>query len=201
MTVEIDKIQLFWRSFEDLAPRLADIQSADDPTYDALLAKLHSIHSGLFLEFSVNGPHELVVTAEGDRDLFPLAHSIVGLAPRVPGWTFRALKPKNADPKTASWNNLVVEISSVYFEALETPSSEIGLRLFVAGISESHTEDAHNALLRALDHALGEERFANVVRFTEVCVLTPDQDREQLTPLSDIDEFIVWLEERRASAS
>jgi hypothetical protein len=185
-------ISAFWVAFCDLAPLLAHADSADDPTYERLLAKLHAVDSGLFIEFAASpGANELVVTAEGNRDLFPLVKQIVDAAPGVEGWTVIALKPRLGFPVTARWEHLTVEIADVFFEPLEREgSTELGLRLIVRGLTERDLDDAHNAILRAIDHGLGEESHANAIRYTEIGCLPATASPKTYIPLVELEHYI-----------
>ena len=109
---------------------------------------------------------------------------MVAAAPAIDKWTVRALKPKLGFPKTASWDALVLPIDGIVFDPLES-GSELGLRMFVPGLEASDVDDAHNALLRALDHGLGEERLADAVQFTEVRPLPADAAASELANARD----------------
>src|SRR5437870_2302616 len=85
----------FWRLFALRAAELGRAESADEPVYGELLERLQRVDSGLYFEFSTGAPpHELIITADGKRSLFPLARQVVAVAPPVEGWSVRALKPK-----------------------------------------------------------------------------------------------------------
>src|SRR5690242_18357362 len=86
----------YWRLFTELSSQLAQLTSAEDPIYDRLLEKLHRIDPGLFIELSAESDHhrELVITADGNSELFALADQVVDAAPRLDGWTILALKPR-----------------------------------------------------------------------------------------------------------
>ena len=43
-------IQDFWTAFSQRVDALAKLESAEDPVYDEVLAKLHAINDALFLE-------------------------------------------------------------------------------------------------------------------------------------------------------
>ncbi len=178
------EIAEFWNLFQQCAVDLAVCKSADSPVYDALLEKLQRIDPGLYLEFSAGpGACELIIRAEGNRALFSLVLEVVAAAPVIDGWTILALKPQLGCPKTTQWEGLTLLLADIVFDPLEEDgSSELGLRLFVPGLEEKDIDDAHNALLRALDHILGEERFAEAVRFTEVLPL-PLMRRERISLL------------------
>jgi hypothetical protein len=192
----------FWEAFRAHAAALAVAESADNPVYDDLLEELQKVDPGLYLEFcAAPGACELIVTADGERSLFPIAREVVAAAPKVEGWTIRALKPRLGFPETATWENLTLAVDDIVFDPLEREGSpELGLRVFVPGIGEAEVGTAHNAILRAMDHGLGEERLARTVEFVEVRPLTADVEPRDLIPLSDLEAFIDFRERRRNEA-
>jgi len=195
-------IARFWSLFQQRAANLAAAESADCVQYDELLAALHEIDPGLYLEFSIGAEEcELIVTADGDQARFPIAHEVVAAAPAVDGWTFRCLKPKVGLPKVVQWENLTLSTATIVFDPLEREGSDdLGLRIFVPGIESRQIDDAHNAVLRAMDHILGEKRFAESVQHTEVQPLPPGADTKDLIPLADLDSFIEWRARRKHDA-
>jgi hypothetical protein len=189
----------YWRLFTELSPQLAELTTAEDPIYDQLLEKLSRIDTGLFIELSAESDHhrELVITADGNSDLFTLVDQVVEAAPRLAGWTILALKPRLGFPESVTWEGVSVNIADVVFDPF-TPedSDELVLQLFVPGITEQEVDSAHNALLRALDHALGEREFAASVQYTEVLPLTGPAD--DYIPLLKLEEFLKWHNRQRA---
>ena len=190
----------FWSAFRQCARRLARAESADEAVYDELLDKLQEIEPGLFIEFSGSEAGcELIITADGDRELFPVARAAVAQAPRVDGWTILALRPRLGMPSTAVWEGVEVDLDEVVFEPLGTADSSLGLRLWVPGLDPADAAAAHNALLRALDHTLGEARFAEGVDGgMEVLAMPADFDAAAQIPLRDLEAFMDWRERRRA---
>ena len=188
------QIAEFWKVFLKHESELATISTADHPVYDLILERLHRINSGLYFEFSCgSGESELVVTAEGDSSLFPLVYSIVANAPDIQGWSIIPLKPKLGFPSTSTWECVTVTIADVVFDPLERKGSrDLGLRIFVPGLARECIEDAHNALLRALDHALGEREFAEAVQYTDVLPLPDDASTEDYIPLTSLEDYINW---------
>ncbi len=188
----------FWSLFRERAADLSRATSADAAVFEELLGKLQEVEPGLFLEFSANQPEcELVITADGNRELFPAARAAVAQAPRLAGWTLQALKPRLGMPATAAWEGITVEIDDVVFEPLQSGDDGQGLRMYVTGLEPADVDAAHNALLRALDHALGEERFALGVQFTEVLPTPANFDPEAHIPLRDLERFMDWSDRRR----
>ncbi len=94
MKFDKDNSDKFWSWFIRNEIELSNSRSADDPILDTLLAELQEIHSEFFFEIGTNfEPHELIITAEGKRNLFPVVDEFVAGAPRIPAWKFIALKP------------------------------------------------------------------------------------------------------------
>jgi hypothetical protein len=198
VTDERKAISTFWSQFLKRSSDLACVGSADSAAYEALLELLQQVDPGLYLELSVDPAEcELIVSADGDRELFPLARRVVAAAPAVAGWAIRALKPKLGFPETTRWEDLIVRIDSIVFDPVDLDGDELGLRIFVPGIAESDIDDAHNAVLRALDHGLGEEGFAEAVQSTEVYRLPPDSNPDDHIPLLELEKFIEWRDSAR----
>jgi hypothetical protein len=191
-------IAKFWEVFQKHSEPLAAISTADHPVYDLILEQLQKIHPELYFEFSSQPQtSELIITAEGNRALFPLVDSIVAGAPEIPGWKIFALKPKLGFPVTTRWEDLTVTIGEVVFDVLEQEDSDdLGLRFFVPGLAEERADDAHSAILRALDHALGEKGFAESVQYTEVLPLPADVLVNDYIPITELENYINWRKKR-----
>ena len=101
--------------------------------------------------------------------------------------------------------NTNVTIADGVFDPLERDGSDdLGLRMYVPGLADDSVDDAHNALLRALDHALGEREFAESVQFTEVVPLPDGVSANDFIPLADLEKYIEWRKsskERRLSST
>ncbi len=101
------------------------------------------------------------------------------------------MKPKLGLPVEVRWRDVTLGLEDVTFEPLEREgSNELGLRIIIPGLEAEEREDARNAILRALDHALGEEAFANSVQHIEVCPLPENANQDDFIPLEHLDSFI-----------
>ena len=185
-----DAIRTFWDAFRRLHPCLAEDGTDLGEAYDALLESVQKVDPGLFLELCVNmHPKELIVTAEGKKKLFPVAEAVVRQAPKVKGWTFLALKPKLGFPITAEWEGSLVRLEDVWFEPLPRKDGGLDLQLYVKGLHPENALAIHNALLRALDHGLGERAFADQIRGTDVAP-APQRPEAELIPLTELEAYL-----------
>ena len=176
MTRANEAVTKFWQVFQEHQSELATISSADHPVYDRILDQLQHVSPKLYFEFSSNpGASELIITADGNRSLFDLVESIVAVAPKIPGWSVFALKRKLGFPVTTRWERITITVADAFFEPLEREGShDLGIRIFVPGITTESVTDAHNALLRSLDSALGEREFSESIQYTEVVPMPND---------------------------
>jgi hypothetical protein len=189
----------FWLQFRERQDELKAIRSAAEPVYDQLLEALQQVERRLYFEFSVNGDScELIITADGKQEVFPAARAVVAAAPPLPGWNIHALKPKLGFPKLVSWEGASLDVARVMFDPLERKSTgELGLDLVLTGVDAAHATDAHNALLRAIDHGLGEERHATAIAFTQLKLLPQEADTSTFIVLTELERFLDWRDAKR----
>jgi len=187
-------IAAFWRQFEIAAPNLAAISSADHPVYDEVLEHLHAVEPGLYFEFSNSDRLcELIITADGNADLFAAAREVVASAPVVEGWDIRALKPKLGFPERVQWEGVELDLTGLRFSSLERDGTDdLGLVIFVPGLAKKDIDATHNAILRLLDHGLGEERAAAAIQHTEVAPLPFGAPPDETIALVDLERFLDW---------
>jgi hypothetical protein len=190
---EADAARRFWQAFGELAPRLALAECADDPTYDALLERLQEVHPELWFEFGIDTKpdgNELIITAHGQRSLFPLVRELVDMGPVVERWSSIALKPQLGFPESVKWNDVTVEAANVFVRIHRRETGGYDLDLLVPDIDDVQREDAHNALLNMMDSGLGEERLAELVIGTDIFPLHPSDSIEGLVPLVELEEAL-----------
>jgi hypothetical protein len=185
----------FWSHIASNHELLAAISSADDKPYGDALTCLQRVHSNLYL---VTGRkpagRELIITAEGNTSLFSLVDEIVAAAPRIPGWTIRALKPRCGIPEFARWNQVRIPIAEVFFEPLDLTGGGLGIRLLISDYVESTAADAKLALIQAMEFALGERAFAAEIQYIELA--RKDPSTESYIPLVQLEEYISWRNKR-----
>jgi hypothetical protein len=189
-------VREFWRFFQEHSEELRRAGSADSPTHDQVLEELQKLDENLFFELSPGSTAaELIITAEGKQSLFPLVEAIVQAAPLLKGWKFIALKPRLGFPETATWDGYEVNLAEVVFLPLQSSTGELGLQMMIPGLKAANRDDAHNALLRALDHGLGERAFAEAIQHTEVAAL--DEPADEYIPLLELEKFLAWRKSKQ----
>ena len=198
----------FWRCFEKLADELlrrvqiakqapaVHLEQSELPT--PLLQQLRKVSPELSLEVAATAlGAELIVSADGDRDVFPAARALVAAAPVMQHWTIRALRPRRGFPDVVRGGTVSLPLSDLFFEPLERElSDDLGLRILARGLREADVHDAYSALMRALESELGEEQLALALQYTEVRPLPPGAQVGRYMPLKQLADFIRWRAQR-----
>ena len=130
--------------------------------------------------------------------MFEKARAVAARAPSISGWSIRALKPKLGFPKSVRWHGLTIPVADLRFLPLRRSGvDDLGIRVLVPDITAEDVNDARNAVFCAIDHGLGEERFATSIAYLDVQPLSENDRREELLRLEELDEFLQFLERQR----
>ncbi|MEW6747815.1 MAG: hypothetical protein AB1486_34260 [Planctomycetota bacterium] len=200
--VEKARIGEFWSWFAQHKSDLARLSSDRSPVLDELLQRLQRIDRHLYFEICTNSdPHELIVTAEGRQELFPLVDAVVAAAPRVEGWVFIALKPPMGFAFETSYEGIMFDPRSMWFLPLESPSNPpaLGLRVAIPDFDCDQEQIAKNAILVILDTALGERSAASDIQHVEITALPPEPENRGYIELPDLPAYIEWRKRKQGS--
>jgi hypothetical protein len=194
----------FWTWFAQHSNDLAQACSDTSPVLDELLQSLHGVHPDLYFEICTNSdPRELIVTAEGRRELFPLADVVVAAAPRIEGWVFTALKPPMGFEFQTRYEGTTFDPRSMWFLPLESQSNPaaLGLRVGIPEFVHVQEKSTKNAILVILDTALGERSAASDIQHVEVTALPAKPDEQGYIELTELADYIAWKKRKRAHPS
>lgn len=202
LDVDLDpqRINAFWTWLASRQAELDAMETPDDAFWDELLARLQALHEGLWFEVSASDgdERELVITAQGDWELFPLVEAMVAVAPELPGWVPVALKPPMGFQFSIGYRGLDLNPDGIWFEPLVDPDAPevLGLRVAVEGFNDEQEEDFANGVLIMLDTALGEKAAATDVDLVEVCEVPEDPDDEGFLPFAELGSYLDWRKSR-----
>lgn len=202
LDVDLDpqKINAFWAWLASRQSDLNAMETPDNPFWDELLEHLQALNEGLWFEVSApgEGERELVITAQGEWELFPLVEAMVSVAPELPGWIPVALKPPMGFDFGIRYQRLELAADGIWFEPLVDPDAPevLGLRIAVQGFNEDQENEFANGLLIMLDTALGEKSAATEVDLVEVCEVPADPDDEGFLPFTELGSYLAWRKSR-----
>jgi hypothetical protein len=197
------KSEAFWRWFQSNLTAFSRLENPDEPFWDEALAQLKQVDTGLWFELSRGeDERELVITAEGKSELFPIVDTLVARAPQVAGWRFAALKPAMGFDFVTTYEGVRFDAAEMWFRPLTSPSrpSELGLRIGVPDLNPSIKRQAENAVLIILDTALGERDAATAVNHVEVVPLPDSPEAERYIALPSLQRYLEWRKQRTPNA-
>lgn len=151
---ESDAITAFWRWFAANAAALradTDLQQA----MERIGAELERVDPGVIAEIAKDGDKRtLILSADGDKDLFPVVQAVYARRPTVEGWEIVAFRPRSDLSNSIEMEgSKVKKMSDVKFIA-ERAGDKLDVRLFIPAYTETEQMQLIGFLL--LDHAVGE---------------------------------------------
>lgn len=196
-------ISRFWAWFRANEAKLWAMPDGGDPFWDIALSQLRMVHSGLSFEMSDPdaGRRDFVITAWGDRRLFPLVDSMVAAAPAMRRWTFTPLKPATGFDFTHHYEDVLYDPKAMWFLPLENAErpQDLGLRIGVPSLRELDQEAAEFAVNVILETGLGERERAADVQHVEVVRKPNDPAKDGYMRLPELPAFIAWRKRKFAN--
>jgi hypothetical protein len=146
----------FWRWFQRNESALFDFERDQEQTLKRLAAEMHKVHPSLTFEFGPKqgGHREFVISADGDRKVFPKVESLYEAAPPLPKWRLIKFRPRR-EPFDLQYNGIWVKASSVSV-LLQAEGAKAVVIVCIPGYSEAARRDYLGIAFLLLDQALGE---------------------------------------------
>jgi hypothetical protein len=196
-------VSRFWTWFRANEAKLWAMPNADDPFWDTALDQLHLVDKRLRFEMSdpQAGRRDFVITAEGDRRLFPLVDSMVAAAPALRRWTFTPLKPAMGFDFTHHYEDVLYDPKTMWFLPLERAErpQDLGLRIGIPSLRELDQDAAEFAVTVILETGLGERERAADVQHVEVVRKPNDPAKEGYIELPELPAYIAWRKRKLAN--
>ncbi len=204
ITQDEDPVDEFWRWFEDHLSNIAVLNDAEMPFWDVVLQQLKRIDSRLWFELShPNGKiRELIITAAGHEDAFPIVDAAVARAPKIDGWKFISLKPAMGFDFQTSYEGITFDPRLMWFLPMLSSSrpQNLRLRVGVPNLTAEIKPKADNAVLVILDTALGERAAAADIQYLEVVRLPDSPDDNGYIELHELPKYIEYRKRKFRTA-
>jgi hypothetical protein len=184
-----EPVEAFWAWFAEHAEELR-AAPPPDATIRAVGEKLQAIHPGLVFEVEVRAePRLFVVSAEGDRELFPIVLDVVRRAPEIAGWRVAAFRQPGPIDVSIKMGPLALGADDIWFTA-QREGDRTALVLHVRGADGEHAELIERAVLILLDNALGEYLMATAIGGLDLQPLPADPEAAGLQRFAAIREAL-----------
>jgi hypothetical protein len=151
--------QRFWSWFLRHDEALFNSEAESDLYLRDLTRAMSRVHSGLVWQVSAvqSGRRELVISADGDPELFSTVEALADAAPQLLRWTIVRFRPR--EPEYAH-GGIRMEGTDVRASSVEctlaTHGRDIGIDMYIPGCTEAHEPRFIPVALLFLDGALGE---------------------------------------------
>lgn len=187
MTTPSPAIGAFWRAFSDAQASLQDLPLRE--RVGAANALIDQHLEGLALEMSgddADAVVDLIVTAHGSIERFPLLAQVVAAAPALPHYRVRAFRERTTQPDFPIGMEGFELATSEVLVALEQDGGQAALEIrFGREIPSDYQDHARNMAFIMLDHVLGEYDFAVKVGAVDF-VGEPGDTHTPWVPLSQL---------------
>jgi hypothetical protein len=189
-------IDKFWFWFQNNEKRLRDFEKNPDKALTEVLKNLRVIQEGLAVEFEPPKDNVIFMTisADGDKNLFPLIQEIILKAPKIEGWRFIAFRQRMPKDKL---NGMILKSSNHEINPNKMKFYPIisGDTLDIIIYTEKVTEENYNQVaysgLLLLDNLLGEYDCVTKVRSYDFHNMPSNQNElDDLKPLLDLADYI-----------
>lgn len=154
-----EPIPALWTWVAAHVDELKAVQTGKEPVADALGEKLDAIDSGLTFELGLGKePFELIISADGKKELFPLVKQVVAAAPQIAGVKVIAFRPRKDAGFRLTVNGVTVGGPDVMYTAIADPARPglIALTLYVKGLTPENETDVKGSAFLLLEAVLGE---------------------------------------------
>lgn len=186
-----DKVKKFWKWFEKNKDHFTDLEFEGEKKLNKILKKLQKIEEGLSLEISneVNGVREIVISAEGDIDKFPIVKEIVKNAPIIKGWKTVAFRQPAREDFVLHYGDLQLSPSQLYFYPI-VEEDALDIIIFGEGFQDKDPDILAHYGLIMLDNVLGEFNCVIKVRHYDFLDIEDAEDQNMLRPLTELSTFL-----------
>ncbi|MFA0964391.1 hypothetical protein AB9P05_21475 [Roseivirga sp. BDSF3-8] len=197
--IDDEKIESFWDWFTENRRKYTSLQDLPEEEVESLLeeflAALHEVNQNLYFEIGglPDTPQkELIITAEGDKEYFPLVEEVVDQAPFFPEWDIIAFKQPAGPDFVISYEDQDFEPEQTLFIPIEpqTDDAITGLRVCYADYNEGDKGTFLHGTYLMLDYLLGEKSSTLDIDHLEVGPIPVDGEASKPMPLSGIKAYI-----------
>lgn len=185
-----NKYEKFWEWFEGFSPIMFEElqkEGFNQPMFGIMNSHISRIHPKLDFEFGIEDSIELVITANGIKEVMPEVFNLVKAAPSFQKWKITALKQRvEGDNYEIKYGDLVLGYNDIFFQ-YDDSEPQLGIQLNIKDYKKN--AEYVNGTYRLLDALLGEYDVTYHIGFIEWEVLVAD-NKNQLLPFVRLRELI-----------
>ncbi|HWM87455.1 MAG TPA: hypothetical protein VNO33_16495 [Kofleriaceae bacterium] len=181
----------FWRWFRAHAGEAATIRQGSEPIMAKLAAELHRVDERLTVEVggiaSTAEPKELIISAGGLREVFPVVQRLVAAAPPIDGWRVIAFRPRKPGHRL-QFRDREVGGEDLRFRIVSPPQAGRPLDIAVYLETPAVDETSMHVVFLLLDFTLGE--FDVATQLGKIEILPISQAPGDARPLTELTAIV-----------
>ncbi|SFD41924.1 hypothetical protein [Algibacter pectinivorans] len=191
------KIKSFWKELKANETEISKLTT--EKKLDRLNKMVKKVSAELLIEFSINEnkelPTDIVISANGKEELFPLVDKIISSAYKSEIFTFTALRQANPDYVGFDYDGKELLIKAMAFVPHETEKG-LGMEFIVFEKAMNVDRKFMNDYgLMTIDYLIGERIFAEEIIACDFYFKSDIDGETKAIPLTRLNEY---LNKRRA---
>ena len=200
----------FWNWFLANGEQLTMMNDISDTERQQLLDEMqHQLDSycpGLSYEISEQTAQgrTMIISAEGDFDLFRYVVELTDNAPDIDWWEFVAFKQPQGKALKVVFDKYRFDTAKMAFMQLECEEEPdiIGLRVAVPPNYRPKEDDPDDddrlvGVYVTLEALLGEFDCTTLIGYLEICPMPKEPFKSGFRPLDDLPQFVDWFKASR----
>ena len=187
-----NKIKAFWKELEENEIEIDNLPV--EKKLDRLNEMVKKISSGLLVEISINEnkelPTDIVITANGNEELFPEVDKIISKAYKSKKFTFTALRQAKPNYKGFEYNGKELLVKAMAFVPHETEKG-LGVEFIVfEKVMNVDKEFMKEYGLMTIDYLIGERIFAEEIFACDFYFKSDIDGETKAIPLSELNNYL-----------
>jgi hypothetical protein len=187
------KVDRFWSWFEENREELA--RAEPEEIAEELDAALNRVDERLAVEVAKDATGiEVIISANGDREAFPVVRSLVRSANSSKRWKFVGLKPPRGFDFKLDVEGASIEADKLSFDPLEGVKNPkaLGIRLFGLDV-ESELNNVNSLARLIVETGIGEELAAQI----DYIDARPASEAVDTLPIAELLAYVEWYLRKR----
>jgi len=191
----------FWKWFYEREGEFHNVLKENGDVHGVffthLAKKLDLVKEGFWYLAGMNDNEtaELIITVDSDVKNIAFAEELINAAPKIPGWTFTALKQAlDISHIKIAMDGFEFSKDNLFFyqnEIQEYPD-EVDITVVHNDYTEENKSIITNGVYIFLEHYLGELRFSTDI--DNLIVEGKKESKKELIPIIKLNEFLYWRE-------
>lgn len=182
----------FWKWFESNSDELKGVVDCTENICGELNTRMTRIDEGLVFAFgpAEDGAREFIVSADGNRKIFPVVQRLVAAAPDIPGWRIIAFRPAAGFGMEMRIGEATLDPDDILYLA-KVEDGFVNLTLYLKkDLPDASEEDISWAVFLLLDYGLGEYIVETKIGGVEIQPLPHGELSTDLTPLKELPKLV-----------